>query len=280
VFFYRLITVNSDNPDFTNQWEIRFLQTLVYNNQGILVILAQGVYNKGLSVREYDYAIVNSIDIVTNGNNVKGILVSRISYSVNGATRSYSELTKKQIVGGGRSYYILMEDIIGNLNKSPGTLQRQETGTVLYANVPVIEIIASGYLVDPKTPLRYSIQNAFDGDPATSYVENTEDDLIKIEFSGIYRYGYINKIALINGYAQNNRLYLQNNRIKTIKQIKNIENTILEANCLLYQFVDLSGKPQFVIVEDIYRGVGYNDTCIAELNVKTDFGWLFGGIDE
>ena len=49
---------------------------------------------------------------------------------------------------------------------------------------------------------------------------------------------------------------------------------------LSYQFIDTPKKPQWVIVTDIYKGEKYNDTCIAELNVKTDKGWLFGDIDE
>ena len=61
--------------------------------------------------------------------------------------------------------------------------------------------------------LKYSIQNAFDGNPATSYVENTEDDLIRIAISAE---GVFDKVRLINGYAKNKELYYSNNRIKTV----------------------------------------------------------------
>jgi hypothetical protein len=154
-------------------------------------------------------------------------------------------------------------------------LQRQETGTILFANVPVIEISASSYLVDPNIPFRYGLQNAFDGDPATSYVENTEDDFIEIEFSGIYRYGYINKIAIINGYALNATLYNNNNRIKKIK----FNEQLLKDYDLSHRILD-APQAQWVIVEDIYKGGIYNDTCIAELNAKTEHGWLFGDRNE
>ncbi len=77
-----------------------------------------------------------------------------------------------------------------------------------------IRIESSDYLVDSKNPLKYSIQNAFDGNPATSYVENTEDDLMKIEFSG-FKSKFSKKVALgiINGYALNEKYYYANNRI-------------------------------------------------------------------
>ena len=39
------------------------------------------------------------------------------------------------------------------------------------------------FLIDKKNPFRYTLQNAFDGDPATSYVENSKNDLIEIIFN-------------------------------------------------------------------------------------------------
>jgi hypothetical protein len=40
--FYRLVTANSETPDFSDQARIQFLQTLVYDYRGLIVILAYG----------------------------------------------------------------------------------------------------------------------------------------------------------------------------------------------------------------------------------------------
>ena len=124
-------------------------------------------------------------------------------------------------------------------------------------------IDVSDFLIDDmKCPLKYSIQNAFDGNPATSYVENTENDMIEIRFYP----GYVpdKQMAIINGYAQNNSLYKSNNRIKTFKDRSGRHSSELEDDCLDYQYVPW--EENAVISTDIYKGERYNDTCIAELN--------------
>jgi hypothetical protein len=78
-----------------------------------------------------------------------------------------------------------------------------------------IRITASDCLVDPNVPLRYSLQNAFDGDPSTSYEENTDDDLIRLDLM-YANYEKTKQITIINGYAQNMDLYTRNNRVKEI----------------------------------------------------------------
>lgn len=134
-----------------------------------------------------------------------------------------------------------------------------------------IKVDASPFLFDPKCPLRYSIQNAFDGDPATSYVENTEDDLMRID---VWLGKVVDKMAIINGYAQNESLYKSNNRILEIAN-----HFLLKDNILDYQYIPVRGTNiQFT---GIYEGSKYNDTCIAELNFICSGGnYLFGEINE
>ncbi|MDE7291801.1 MAG: hypothetical protein K2N58_07120 [Treponemataceae bacterium] len=154
-----------------------------------------------------------------------------------------------------------------------------------------IHIDCSKPLIDENDVFRYTIQNAFDKNPATSYVEDTKDDLMYISFG---TKDDLRKIAIINGYAQNNDLYLKNNRVKKIgcdsyneKEIK-FEITDyfeLQDSLLGYQIFEIkkiqnfSSQPSFY-VEEIYKGVKYSDTCIAEVDYfyeKT--GWLFGGVE-
>lgn len=139
-----------------------------------------------------------------------------------------------------------------------------------------IWIKAGAFLVDDmECPIKYSIQNAFDGNPATSYVENIEKDMVKILFYP----GYVpDKLAIINGYAQNNSLYKSNNRIKTITDNSGLSTFELKDDCLDYQYVPWS-KSYFVST-DIYKGERYNDTCTAELNFLCNNSWLFGDLNE
>ena len=149
-------------------------------------------------------------------------------------------------------------------------------------NWDYINIYASDFLWDLNDPLKYGLQNAFDGNPATSYVENTEDDLFEIK---IYDAKYHPLFAIINGYAQNEKLYMDNNRVKLFN-----DNYNLSDGTLNYQFIKGQGDTKLV-VKDFYKGLKYSDTCIAELNMKAvkDFyaelkpeesDWLFGDIDE
>lgn len=133
-----------------------------------------------------------------------------------------------------------------------------------------INIQASHCLFDSKCPLKYSIQNAFDGNPATSYVENTEDDLMKID---IWLGKSVDKMAIINGYAQSPELYKFNNRVKQIDNYFNLKD-----DCLSYQFIPCRGTN--IELTSIYLGSKYNDTCIAEINYLYKNKWLFGEINE
>ena len=140
-----------------------------------------------------------------------------------------------------------------------------------------ITIDSWDFLVDGiECPLKYSVQNAFDGNPATSYVENTENDSVEV---AVYEIGKeITMIAIINGYAANMQLYKKNNRICDIISVFEDDWTYLNDDCLIYQCIQW-GKNS-VISTDIYKGERYNDTCMAELNFLCNNSWLFGELKE
>jgi hypothetical protein len=168
------------------------------------------------------------------------------------------------------------------------------------SDIPYIRIYASDCLIDENIPLRYGLQSAFDGDPATSYVENTEDDLIKMDLMPLSPTDIIpTKISVINGYAQNQQLYYANNRIKSIADSKfelrdnlnfivpneqyHLRDGILRPQILNVFDRGLHSPRGFwdIFITDIYRGSRYNDTCIAELDIYfPEYGWLFGGEDD
>ncbi|MBR2361346.1 MAG: hypothetical protein IKA80_01690, partial [Spirochaetaceae bacterium] len=137
-------------------------------------------------------------------------------------------------------------------------------------NWDYINIYASDFLWDLNDPLKYGLQNAFDGNPATSYVENTEDDMMKIE---IPLGKPSDKMAIINGYAQSESLYLKNNRVKYVA-----DYFLLKDNTLSYQYIPC--RSTIVDFTEIYHGEKYNDTCIAEINYYFENHWLFGDINE
>jgi hypothetical protein len=277
--FYRILMINSESPNFSDQWEIAFLQTLVYDYNGKMTPLVTGVYNSISDSEQGTVAILNSIDIIRDGALSKGILATELEYLLDRESRTHPGTRKGEITGDNKSSYILMNELLEAPEKTSEIALKTPRRYYFYRETPEIELIASPCIVNPNIPLIHSLQSAFDGDLSTSYVENTEDDLIEIEFSGISRYGYAGRIAIINGYALNIPLYRANNRIKIIRQ-GNGKHALLADNNLSYQFLNLPEKSQFVIIEDTYRGLTFNATCIAELNVKTDHGWLFGTIDD
>jgi hypothetical protein len=282
--FYRLITFSSNNDDLTKQEEKQFLQTLVYEFRGRMEILAIGGYNNGtVSESEIgEYKICKSLDIIRSGGRAKGVLTTRVMIPFNSYRKTYTFFVKGQPRGLNYSAYALMSDIkevLGKGNRIPARLD--ERGIYVYNGLPYIEIDASDCLVDPNIPLRYSLQNAFDGDPSTSYVENTDDDLLVIKLA--VKDITCKKITIINGYAQDMPLYKDNNRIKTIRlyypRSSKFYDIELADNTLGWQFIETNDCDINTI--EIYRGEKYNDTCIAEYNVYTDqYGWLFGDIDE
>jgi len=142
----------------------------------------------------------------------------------------------------------------------------------------------------------YTIQNAFDGNTATAYVEDTDDDLFSIDVT-FNKAVTINKFLIINGYAQSNDLYFSNNRIKKIYFISYDINYKREKETVRNEFwktyKDLifpESMEPFVLnipilefnsftlkTSDVFKGKRFNDTCIAEFDFnEIEIGWLFG----
>lgn len=154
----------------------------------------------------------------------------------------------------------------------------------------ICEVKVDFPLIDKNNPFKYSIQNAFDGDPSTSYVEDTENDLFEINidfknYSSIQKNEIIDEIQLINGYASNKELYLLNNRINAIQYDWKNETTPILFHCkdneLNFQKIShFNSNPGWLWFEitAVYQGSKYSDTSLSELDIKfRKSGWLFGG---
>lgn len=199
----------------------------------------------------------DTFQIIKGNKGAKGVVFYENFTGLND-DMTFKAIMKGAVYGGSDSEYYLLDTCITEDFRLDGR--------------NAISIECSDFLWDEKYPLHYALQNAFDGDPSTSYVENTEDDLMEITFQGCFDY---KKIRIINGYAQNKNLYLSNNRVKKMN------NYILSDNIMEEQLVTFNEEQTSVEVQDLYKGEKYNDTCIAELNVLSNKrGWLFGEIDE
>lgn len=182
-------------------------------------------------------------------------------------------------------------------------LGKQPLGYWTDIGVSIIEakFYTEYFLYDKNDPLRYGLFNAFDGDPSTSFVEDSEDNLLYIQVSDADEVAFpggFSEFKIINGYAQNEDLYKKNNRPKLIKtgvRERFADSVFLEETSVICQLADgtLDWQKfkfhidQYFLVKDIYKGTRYSDTCIAELDFKygggTDrldrdvdaIGWLF-----
>ena len=252
-------------------------------------IFQKGYYSNGMSTPNLVFANFYAADF-----RVYGQSVTRPKLNSN-----FMPIIKKNKIAGIMIYEIEQYDKLKSLyelegytsivNHKAAVYWKEDFSTAnlrkKYENYADIYIKAAKPLIDDKDVFRYTIQNAFDKNPATSYVEDTEDDLMYISFG---TKDDLQKIAIINGYAQNNDLYLKNNRVKEIsgnsysngELLFEDDDTLFLADSVLgYQIFDWTPSQSFS-VQKIYKGSKYSDTCIAEVDYfyeKT--GWLFGGVE-
>lgn len=122
---------------------------------------------------------------------------------------------------------------------------------------------------------RYTESNIIDDDINTAWVEGRLDggvgEWVRIEFqSFLLERNRFNTIEIINGYAKNEMVFRENNRVRrarlefsdgqshviTLKDTMTPQRFRFQKN--VFSFV------KFTIL-DVYRGTTYNDTCISEL---------------
>ena len=309
--FYRVLVCNQNMIDFLEStyhdktFSIESYENFIYHrvqqtvyakdkSKGLYKIRALEYKVYGSTTDSWEYFLFNDLFIKPLNEKEIGFFITEtgVSFTVD-RTRweegvvSIKYYTCKDQVGGSNSTEFLRVNI------------QEDLAAAFSDSDKYIRIAASSYLFDPQSPLKYSIQNAFDGNPATSYVENTEDDLMKLSFPG-YGNEYLGSftISLINGYASNENLYLKNNRVKKIDivgyQLNDSKTELIERNPKIVEFKDrklnyqlscidfLCFGPFYFKISGIYHGSSFNDTCIAEINFFDDINknWLFGEIDE
>jgi len=156
---------------------------------------------------------------------------------------------------------------------------------------PLLRIEASNSLVVTESPLRYSLQNAFDGDPTTSFVPNDDAEilLIRLPHSPLEK---ITKIAISAGSVQELSYGRNNSRPERIELMSIFMNEDNSAWLSEYAVITLKHDSHFFQVFDVnslFRlrvlsvvdGVADSKPHLSGLNFYHDeLGWLFGDIVE
>ncbi len=219
-----------------------------------------------------NYYIVRTFQIIKGKNKNKGIVYyeNRLDFYRDKTGTKFSDYQKLkgQAVGHiTKADYFLFE------NEPTDSEYIDDIPGFVLKNWKPVRLFASDFLWDLNNPLKYGLQNAFDQDINTSYVENTNDDLLKIEIMGLNKYHPL--FAIINGYAQSEKLYKDNNRVKLFNYDYRLSDEVLD-----YQFIKGQGNNK-LIVKDFYKGLKFSDTCIAELNMKPEESdWIFGDLND
>ena len=218
------------------------------------------------------------IEIIQRNNTVKGFLVNCLEDRIDHHNRAEESGIHKEVYINTAEYY-LFDDVINNALETNGKVKYVKS----YYDFPCVEIKTDQPLIDKKRPFMYTIQNAFDGNPATAYVENTEDDLFRISIvwnNKEFSENAVQSIKIINGYAKNKSLFFANNRIKEINHYA-WKNEKMESIAIADHDYDIcinlmEGSGTFSVI-DVYSGEKYSDTCISEIDYYfVTSGWLFG----
>ena len=171
-----------------------------------------------------------------------------------------SEETIK-IPGAGVAYFYKLSDILKRIEKSDSI-----TDTIAQVELKEYKTVhCDSTLIDEKRPFLYTIQNAFDKNPETAYVEKSEDDDISISIVSDKK---IKRVGIINGFVKTPNLYASNNRIRKIDiNHKLFELKDMHSKDFVFFDIPLSSDIYIQTVE-LYKGTKYSDTCIAEIQVE------------
>ena len=155
-----------------------------------------------------------------------------------------------------------LDNIIAELKKNEGLIQRHH-----------IEATSSSTLIDKNNKFLYDIDNVFDNNDNTAWVEGTEGngvgEWIQFDFDKEYK---VARVDIISGYSKTKSIFKANNRIKKLEVlfsdgsqiILNLKDTMDLQQIKIEPYVTKSIK---FIIKDIYKGSGYEDACISEMKL-------------
>jgi hypothetical protein len=159
-------------------------------------------------------------------------------------------------------YELDLDNIIKELKKNEGLIQRHH-----------IEVTCSSTLIDKDNKFLYDIDNIFDNDDNTAWVEGAEGDgigeWVQFDFDKEYKVG---RIDIISGYSKSRAIFKANNRIKNLELIFSDGSKI---SLDLKDTMDLQQikiEPRVTksikfVIKDVYKGSKYKDACISEMKL-------------
>lgn len=223
---------------------------------------------------QYEKQVYYGNEIYRLANSTWGVQASNVQFRICGNTifAFYVEMVHESHIHG------YDEDATYSSDRyTENKICRTELGNIM-DKTQICEVEADFPLIDKDNPFRYSVQNAYDGDPATSYVEDTENDLFSIRFDFTkhnreYRSLKITGFAIINGYSSSKDLYLKNNRIKRISFGSQADDPMFHSfqdGILDYQEVipEYSFYALAIDCLEVFKGSEYSDTCLSEVNIR------------
>ena len=134
-------------------------------------------------------------------------------------------------------------------------------------------VFASSIAYDKVYPSGYQASFAIDGQLSTAWVEGSSGAGIGEWIQVDFRYPFtLTKIGIFPGYGRDRYRFYKNNRLQRARLLFSNNQS------LTVWFGDLFGMAYFtlpsinssfvrVVIEDVYPGWKYNDTCIAEIEV-------------
>lgn len=183
---------------------------------------------------------------------------------------------------------------IKTVRVQPTAMQYAQYALLGNERLAVCTIQASDFLFDKSAPLRYSLLSAFDGETATCYKENSEENTILLTFDFLGpAYATISPVrvtqaAIINGNAADKNTYAHTNRIAAFAVSASFADDPLQTCSVTLKdytqdvqtmYLPFSSETERVtfVTANIFKGIPFDDTCFSEFDIKLgNRGWLFG----
>ena len=286
---YRIIAIRSydkfgkrisdSTPETIADWKVLFPREIIQivfikTVNGPVILFEDNIFYRIMAdgtVRSSIGNIIRGLEVISRNNKIvlfcSHETVNRTTYYV--AMDEEDEVKPTEYVRYSKAYF-----------KRYSSVLTQSKGSTYISRSYDFSLSAPMALIDDERPFRYTIQNMFDNNPATCFVEKPEDSVEKGYQFNIPGGAYVRKIKIINGLSYDEKTYLENNRVKTITSEDNTQSLTFKDNVTESQTASWSEKD--FTVSGIYKGSKYDDTCISELDLLIDeYGkgnnlyWLF-----
>lgn len=168
-----------------------------------------------------------------------------------------------------------------NSNTNSSINSNANTNTSLKVSLPdkaYTTVTASSTLEDVTgIGFDYSPETVLDLDWSTAWTEDAsgfgENEWIKLSFSNS---AVINRIGIVPGYGREVGIYNDNNRLKTIllefSDGTTIEKSLTDSYSMqILDFPIIKTDYLKIYIKSAYSGGKYDDTCIAEIDLWSDF---------